>query len=266
MQDAPRYDDVVAEVASFLEERLGAAVAAGIREERICLDPGFGFGKTPDQNLELLRGLERIVALGRPVLVGLSRKSTLARVTGDERGRIGQRRRLGRAPPWRRSTAGPRCSACTTSACTSTRSRPRPPSSGGASTRDDRALRDRAPRLPRRPRARAPGGSAVPRRPRARPRGHERRRETDLIEDAVDYRDVVATVVRGLRRACLPPARGARERARGRPPGGASPSRACGCASASRTSSSRGRSTTRPSSSSGAALGRRRARQASASV
>ena len=89
MQDAPRYADVVSEVASFLEDRLGAAVAAGIREERISLDPGFGFGKTPDQNLELLRGLERIVALGRPVLVGLSRKSTLARVTGDERGHVG---------------------------------------------------------------------------------------------------------------------------------------------------------------------------------
>jgi dihydropteroate synthase len=89
MQDAPRYGDVLSEVASFLEERLGAAVAAGIREERISLDPGFGFGKTPDQNLELLHGLERIVALGRPVLVGLSRKSTLARVTGDERGQVG---------------------------------------------------------------------------------------------------------------------------------------------------------------------------------
>jgi dihydropteroate synthase len=89
MQDAPRYADVVSEVASFLEDRLGAAVAAGIREERISLDPGFGFGKTPDQNLELLRGLERIVALGRPVLVGLSRKSTFARVTGDELGHVG---------------------------------------------------------------------------------------------------------------------------------------------------------------------------------
>ena len=89
MQDAPRYADVVSEVASFLEDRLGAAVAAGIREERISLDPGFGFGKTPDQNLELLRGLERIVALGRPVLVGLSRKSTLARVTGDACGDVG---------------------------------------------------------------------------------------------------------------------------------------------------------------------------------
>ena len=80
MQVAPRYEDVVAEVASFLEERLAFAVAAGVPEERICLDPGIGFGKTPDQNLELVRRLDRIVSIGRPVLVGLSRKSTLARV------------------------------------------------------------------------------------------------------------------------------------------------------------------------------------------
>ena len=84
MQDAPRYDDVVSEVASFLEERLETAVAQGIPEERVCLDPGFGFGKTPDQNLELVRRLDRIVAIGRPVLVGLSRKSTLTKVLGDE--------------------------------------------------------------------------------------------------------------------------------------------------------------------------------------
>jgi dihydropteroate synthase len=82
MQVDPRYGDVVAEVASFLEERLAFAVGRGIDEERICLDPGIGFGKTPDQNLELVRRLDRIVALGRPVLVGLSRKSTLARVAG----------------------------------------------------------------------------------------------------------------------------------------------------------------------------------------
>ena len=75
MQVAPRYDDVVSEVAAFLEERLAFAVAAGIAEERICLDPGIGFGKTPDQNLELVRRLDGLVALGRPVLVGLSRKS-----------------------------------------------------------------------------------------------------------------------------------------------------------------------------------------------
>ena len=89
MQDAPRYEDVVDEVAAFLGERLGEAVAAGIDEERIWLDPGIGFGKTADQNLELVRRLDRIVALGRPVLVGLSRKSTLARGRGRAGRRVG---------------------------------------------------------------------------------------------------------------------------------------------------------------------------------
>jgi dihydropteroate synthase len=89
MQAEPRYDDVVGEVADFLEDRLAAAVAAGIPEEHVCLDPGIGFGKTPDQNLELIRGLERICTIGRPVLVGVSRKSTLARVLGDSSGRVG---------------------------------------------------------------------------------------------------------------------------------------------------------------------------------
>ncbi len=89
MQVEPRYDDVVGEVAGFLEDRLAAAVAAGIPEEHVCLDPGIGFGKTPGQNLELIRGLERIRSIGRPVLVGLSRKSTLARVLGDPNGRVG---------------------------------------------------------------------------------------------------------------------------------------------------------------------------------
>ncbi len=83
MQLAPRYDDVVAEVASFLEERLAYAVSCGVPEERICLDPGIGFGKTPDQNLELVRRLDVLVALGRPVLVGLSRKSTVGKALGD---------------------------------------------------------------------------------------------------------------------------------------------------------------------------------------
>ena len=83
MQVEPRYEDVVSEVAAFLEERLAFAVAAGIDEERVCLDPGIGFGKTPDQNLELVRRLHRILAIGRPVLVGLSRKSTLARALGE---------------------------------------------------------------------------------------------------------------------------------------------------------------------------------------
>jgi dihydropteroate synthase len=89
MQVAPSYEDVVGEVAAFLEERLAFAVAAGVPEERICLDPGIGFGKTPDQNLELVRRLDRIVAIGRPVLVGLSRKSTLARIVTGADARVG---------------------------------------------------------------------------------------------------------------------------------------------------------------------------------
>jgi dihydropteroate synthase len=83
MQVEPRYEDVVAEVASFLEERLSFAVDQGIAEERICLDPGIGFGKTVEHNLELLRRLDAIVALGRPVLVGFSRKRSLGRLLGD---------------------------------------------------------------------------------------------------------------------------------------------------------------------------------------
>ncbi|HXF97302.1 MAG TPA: dihydropteroate synthase [Gaiellaceae bacterium] len=83
MQAAPRYDDVVSEVAAFLEERLAFAVAHGVREELVCLDPGIGFGKTPDHNLELVRRLGELAALGRPLLVGLSRKSTLGKVLGD---------------------------------------------------------------------------------------------------------------------------------------------------------------------------------------
>src|SRR4029079_12872815 len=89
MQVAPHYVDVVSEVAAFLEERLAFAVAAGIPEERVCLDPGIGFGKTPDQNLELVRRLDRIVAIGRPVLLGLSRKATLARVLDGPEARVG---------------------------------------------------------------------------------------------------------------------------------------------------------------------------------
>ena len=83
MQVAPSYDDVVRDVLAFLEERVAFAVEHGVREERICVDPGIGFGKTPDQNLELLRRLEELKALGRPVLVGVSRKSTLGKVLGD---------------------------------------------------------------------------------------------------------------------------------------------------------------------------------------
>ena len=84
MQDDPRYDDVVSEVKAFLEERLEFATEAGIDEERICLDPGIGFGKTVEHNLELLARLDEIVALGRPVLVGASRKRFLGRLLGDD--------------------------------------------------------------------------------------------------------------------------------------------------------------------------------------
>ena len=84
MQDDPRYEDVVSEVAAFLEERLGFAVAQGIPEERVWLDPGIGFGKTLEHNLELLRRLDEITALGRPVVVGVSRKRFLGALTGRE--------------------------------------------------------------------------------------------------------------------------------------------------------------------------------------
>jgi dihydropteroate synthase len=84
MQSAPHYDDVVSEVFAFLEERVAFAISQGIDEERICVDPGIGFGKSPDHNLELVRRLDALLALGRPVVVGFSRKSTLARVLGDE--------------------------------------------------------------------------------------------------------------------------------------------------------------------------------------
>lgn len=83
MQDDPRYGDVASDVAAFLEERLAFAVSAGIREELVCLDPGIGFGKTVEHNVELVRRLDVICALGRPVLVGFSRKSSLGRILGD---------------------------------------------------------------------------------------------------------------------------------------------------------------------------------------
>jgi len=82
MQAAPHYGDVVGEVKSFLQERMAAAASAGIAGARVAIDPGFGFGKTVEHNLELLRRLPELVELGVPVLVGLSRKSTLGAITG----------------------------------------------------------------------------------------------------------------------------------------------------------------------------------------
>jgi dihydropteroate synthase len=88
MQQQPDYADVVGEVRDFLDERVRAAVAAGIARERLVLDPGFGFGKTLEHNLQLLRSLEQLTVDGLPLLAGMSRKSMLAAITGravDER-------------------------------------------------------------------------------------------------------------------------------------------------------------------------------------
>jgi dihydropteroate synthase len=84
MQVDPRYDDVVDDVRAFLEARVEFAVGEGVREEKIIVDPGIGFGKTLHHNLELLRRLEEIVAIGLPVVIGTSRKSFLGRLTGRE--------------------------------------------------------------------------------------------------------------------------------------------------------------------------------------
>jgi dihydropteroate synthase len=82
MQQDPSYEDVVSDVKAFLEERLAFATREGIAEERVWLDPGIGFGKTVEHNLELLRRLNEIVAIGRPVVIGTSRKSFLGKLAG----------------------------------------------------------------------------------------------------------------------------------------------------------------------------------------
>ena len=82
MQQAPQYADVVADVREFLAERIDAARAAGIPAERIAVDPGFGFGKTLEHNVAVMRGLPALAALGYPVVVGYSRKSSLGAITG----------------------------------------------------------------------------------------------------------------------------------------------------------------------------------------
>jgi dihydropteroate synthase len=86
MQDEPVYADVVAEVRAFLAERLEAAIEAGIAEQRIWLDPGIGFGKSAEHNLELLAGLGEIATLGRPLVIGASRKSFIGRIDGSPPG------------------------------------------------------------------------------------------------------------------------------------------------------------------------------------
>ena len=82
MQDEPRYDDVVSEVRDFLAGRIGAAVAAGVPRDRLCVDPGLGFGKTLEHNLALLRAIAAFEQLRTPVLVGASRKRFIGELTG----------------------------------------------------------------------------------------------------------------------------------------------------------------------------------------
>jgi dihydropteroate synthase len=91
MQDNPVYDDVVSDVKRFLTERLEFAVAQGVPEQLVCLDPGIGFGKTVAHNFELLRRLDELAAIGRPLLVGVSRKSSLGKIMGDPAARTGTR-------------------------------------------------------------------------------------------------------------------------------------------------------------------------------
>jgi len=86
MQKEPRYDDVVADVKAFLAGRVEAATGAGVAEQRIWLDPGIGFGKTVEHNLELLRRLGELRELGRPLVVGTSRKSFIGKVDGSDAG------------------------------------------------------------------------------------------------------------------------------------------------------------------------------------
>lgn len=83
MQLSPTYQDVVTEVRGFFEERLATLTAAGIQAEAICFDPGIGFGKTVEHNLQLLRSLDQLIVAGRPLLLGVSRKSFIGRILGD---------------------------------------------------------------------------------------------------------------------------------------------------------------------------------------
>ena len=201
MQAAPRYDDVVAEVAAFLEERLASRSPPASRRSMSASIPGFGFGKTPDQNLELLRGLDALVALGRPVLVGLSRKSTLGRVLGRPEAARSASTPPRSAPPWRRSTAAPRSFASTTSGRTWRRSRLPPSVERGAS----RDVRSSSAGIE------LHGFHGVLEEERREGQrflvdlelepSTTRAAETDQIEDAVDYRDVVARRAGGLGRS-----------------------------------------------------------------
>ena len=230
MQREPRYDDVASEVAAFLEERLAAAVAAGIAEELVCLDPGIGFGKTVEQNFELVRRLDVLLALGRPVRRRLLAQE-LAR-QAPRRPRSHDRPRLPPAsPPQSRPTsAGPRCFASTTSASTSRRSRSRGPStphdddrartgsSSTAATASSTDEREQGQRFLFDVGARRAGAGCG-----------------DAIDATVDYREVVGDGARGLRRPRLRPAGDARDGDRRRAARRASRVRGRACACGSRT-------------------------------
>lgn len=149
MQQAPVYDDVVSDVKAFLEERMAFAVAEGVPEERIQLDPGIGFGKTVEHNVELLARLPELVALGRPVLVGVSRKSFLGKLTGRE---VGDRLPATLAANVLAYERGRSCSASTTSGRSETRSRSLLLRSAD---HEPRRLQRRARRVRGRPRRRA---------------------------------------------------------------------------------------------------------------
>jgi dihydropteroate synthase len=90
MQVAPEYDDVVDDILAFFEERLAALTRAGLPEDRVVLDPGVGFGKTLEHNLEIMRGVERFHVLGRPLFIGLSNKSIWEKLLGLEPGERGE--------------------------------------------------------------------------------------------------------------------------------------------------------------------------------
>ena len=211
MQLDPRYDDVAAEVAAFLEERLAFAVAHGVREERICLDPGIGFGKTVEHNVELLRRLDVLLALGRPLLIGVSRKSSLGKLAGDPQ-----------------ATTGPLGASVAAAVAAYER---------GATILRVHDVREHVDALAvARARARDERHGRAPRAcalfGRHGVHAHEKengqdflfdvdldvgeRGSSDRLEDAVDYRDVARTVAGGLGRALLRSARGARDRGRGR--------------------------------------------------
>ena len=264
MQDAPRYDDVVAEVAAFLEERLAFAVAAGIPEERSASIPGIGFGKTPDQNLELLRGLDaarraRPPGAGRALAEERRSRGSLGdpRHDGSASTRLGRRRGRGVRP---RRDALPRARRPAARRGARGRGRGRAGSGRGMTIE---LHGHRAARLPRRARAGAARGPALPRRPRARPstdddggrdrpdRGRRRLPRRRRDRRARSRTRAPTTCSRRSRRAiadALLDALPARARPRSRAQAGRRARAA--------------RSSTRPSSSSGARLARRASRDA----